>query len=239
MVPLHVQLANSTLRRVIMRLHFPLEIMLVCVRWYAAYPLSPRNLEYMMAERGVLVDHATVHRWALKMLPVLAVVFRRRKLPVGSSWRVDETYVLVGGQWKYLYRVVDKLGQTVDFLLTAHRDVAAERRFFERAVDLHDVPTSITIDKSGANTAAVRGPIADSGAAIELRQSKYVNNVVEQDHRAIKRRPRPMMGFKSFRSAVRIIAGIETMHMVKKGQLGCPGGLAFSAADCPYSLAAA
>jgi len=170
MVPLRVQLTNSTLRRVIMRLHFPQEIMLVCVRWYAAYPLSLRNLEVMMAERGVLVDHATFHRWALKMLPVRATVLRRRKLPVGSSWRVDETYVLVGGRWKYLYRAVDKLGQTVDFLLTAHRDVAAARRFFERAIDLHDVPASITIDKSGANTAAVRGLIDDSGAAIELRQ---------------------------------------------------------------------
>ncbi len=85
MVPLHVQLANSTLRRVVKRLHFPLEIMLVCVRWYAAYPLSLRNLEEMMAERGVMVDHATVHRWALKMLPVLAAVLRRRKLPVGPS----------------------------------------------------------------------------------------------------------------------------------------------------------
>ena len=98
-------------------MHFPLEIMLVCVRWYAAYPLSLRNLEAMMAERGVLVDHATVHRWSQKMLPVLAKVFRRRKHPVGRSWRVDETYVLVGGQWRYLCRAVDRLGQTVDFLL--------------------------------------------------------------------------------------------------------------------------
>ena len=239
MVPLHIQLANSTLRRVIKRLHFPLEIMLVSVRWYAAYPLSLRNLEEMMAERGVLVDHATVHRWALKMLQVLAAVLRRRKLPVGSSWRVDETYVRVGGQWKYLYRAVDKLGQTVDFLLSAHRDEAAARRFFERAIDLHDVPEKITIDKSGANTAAVRGLIADSGAAVELRQSKYLNNLVEQDHRAIKRRTRPMPGFKSFRSAVKIIAGIETMHMVKKGQLGCPGSLAITDADHFYSLATA
>lgn len=231
MAPLHIQMANSTLRRLIKGLHFPLEIMLLCVRWYTAYPLSLRNLDEMMAERGVLVDPATVHRWALRLLPVLSAVFRRRKLPVGLSWRVDETYVLVGGQWKYLYRAVDKLGQTVDFLLSAHRDVAAARRFFERAIDLHEVPASITIDKSGANTAAACGLIADSGAAIELRQSKYLNNIVEQDHRAIKRRTRPMMGFKSFRSAARIIAGIETMHMVKKGQLGCPGGLAFSTAD--------
>lgn len=237
MVPLHVQLENSTLRGVIKRLHFPLEIMLVCVRWCAAYALSLRNLEEMMAERGVLVDYATVHRWSLKMLPVLAKVFRRRMHRVGRSWRVDETYVLVGGQWKYLYRAVDRLGQTVDFLLTARRDVAAARRFFERAIGQHDVPERITIDKSGANTAAVRGLIADSGAAIGLRQSKYLNNLVEQDHRSIKRRIRPMLGFKSFRCAARLIAGIETMHMIKKGQMRCPGGLAFSDADYFYSLA--
>jgi putative transposase len=237
MVPLHIQLANSTLRGAIKRLHFPLEIMLVCVRWYAAYPLSLRNLEEMMAERGVFVDHATVHRWALKMMPVLAAVFRRRKGPVGSSWRMDETYVKVGGEWKYLYRAVDRLGQTVDFLLCAHRDVAAARRFFERAIDLHDAPEKITIDKSGANTAAVHGLLADSGLPIELRQSKYLNNVVEQDHRAIKRRTRPMMGFKSFNAARKVIAGIETMHMIKKGQLGCSTGLVVSDADRFYSLA--
>jgi transposase-like protein len=139
---------SATLRKVLKRLHYPLEIMLVGVRWYAAYPLSLRNLEEMMAERGVGVDHATVPRWAAKILPVLAAVFRRRKRPVGSSWRVDETYIRVSGQWKYLYRAVDKLGQTVDFLLTARRDLAAARRFFERAIDLHDAPEKITIDKS-------------------------------------------------------------------------------------------
>jgi putative transposase len=237
MVPLHVQLINSTLSRVIKRLHFPLEIMLVCVRWYAAYSLSLRNLEEMMAERGVLVDHATVHRWALKMLPALAKVFRRRKHPVGRTWRVDETYVRVGGQWKYLYRAVDKLGQTVDFLLTAHRDMAAARRFFDQAIDLHGEPETVTIDKSGANTAAVRSLITDSGLDIKLRQSKCLNNLVEQDHRAVKRRVRPMMRFKDFRSAANIIAGIETMHMIKKEQLRCSNGLVVSDADRFYSLA--
>ena len=237
MAPLHLQLANSTLRRVLKRLHFPLEVMLVCVRWYAAYPLSLRNLEEMMAERGVAVDHATVHRWALKILPVLAGVFRRRKRAVGASWRMDETYILVGGQWKYLYRAVDRTGQTVDFLLTARRDEAAARRFFERAINLHDVPEKITIDKSGANTAAVRGLMADSGLAIELRQSKYLNNVVEQDHRTIKRRVRPMMGFKSFWAARRILAGVETMHMIRKGQMNCPKGSTTSVAQQFYSLA--
>ena len=139
--------------------------------------------------------------------------------------------------YKYLYRAVDRLGQTVDFLLTARRDVAAARRFFEGAIGRHDLPEKITIDKSGANTAAVRGLIADSGVTIELRQSKYLNNLVEQDHRSVKRRIRPMMGFKSFHCAVRLIAGIETMHMIKKGQLRCPGGLAFTHADHFYSLA--
>jgi putative transposase len=237
MVPLHIQLTSSTLRKVIKRLHYPLEVMLLCVRWYAAYPLSLRNLEEMMAERGVIVDHATVHRWALKILPVLAAVFRGRKRAVGSSWRVDETYIKVGGEWKYLYRAVDRLGQTVDFLLRAHRDVAAARRFFKRAIDRHDAPEKITIDKSGANTAAVNGLVADSGLAIELRQSKYLNNLIEQDHRAIKRIVRPMLGFKDFDCARRLIAGIETMHMLKKGQLDCPKGQALSAADQFYSLA--
>ena len=150
---------------------------------------------------------------------------------------MDETYIQVGGQWKYLYRAVDRLGHTVDFLLTAKRDHAAARRFFELAIGLHDVPEKITIDKSGANTAAVRSMIADSGVEITLRQSKYLNNLIEQDHRAIKRRTRPMLGFKTFHCATKLIAGIETMHMIKKGQLNCPDGHVASAADQFYSLA--
>jgi len=172
------------LRGVLQRLHYPLEVMLVCVRWYAAYPLSLRHIEEMMAERGVFVDHATVHRWSIKILPVLAALFRRRLRPVGMSWRMDETYIKVRGQWKYLYRAVDHDGQTIDFLLRAHRDYAAARCFFERAIERHGVPKTITIDKSGANTAAIEGLRADSGADIGLRQSKYLDNLVEQDHRA-------------------------------------------------------
>ena len=201
MKTLSIQLEESVLGKVLKRLHYPLDVMLLCVRWYAAYALSLRNLEEMMAERGVEVDHTTVHRWSLKILPVLAKVFRRRKRPVGRSWRMDETYIQVGKQWKYLYRAVDRLGHTVDFLLTAKRDHAAARRFFEQAIGLHDVPEKITADKSGANAAAVHSMVADSGVDITLRQSKYLNNLVEQDHRAIKRRTRPMMGFKNFHCA--------------------------------------
>ena len=215
-------LINSTLRKALKRLHYPLEVMLTCVRWYVAYPLSLRHIEEVMQERGVFVDHATVHRWAIKMLPVLAVVFRRRKRPVGSSWRMDETYIKVAGQWKYLYRAVDREGDTVDFLLTAGRDLAAARRFLERVINLHDLPEKITIDKSGANTAAIECIRADCCADIQLRESKYLNNIVEQDHRAIKRITRPMLGFKSFWSARIIIAGIETTHMIRKGQMDCP-----------------
>ena len=109
-----------------------------------------------MQERGVYVDHSTVHRWALKILPILALIFRQRKRPVGTSWRLDETYIKVAGQWKYLYRAVDRTGDTVDFLLTAKRDRAAARRYLERAINLHGLPQKITIDKSGANRAAIR-----------------------------------------------------------------------------------
>ena len=175
-----------------------------------------------MAEQGVEVDHATVHRWALKILPVLAKVFRHRKRPVGRSWRMGETYIRVGVQWKYLYRAVDRLGHTVNFLLAAKRDHAAARRFFERAIGLHGVPEKITIDKSGDNTAAVHSMIVDSGVEIELRQSKYLNNLVEQDRRAIKRRTRPVLGFKQFNCAAKFIAGIETMHMFARGNYTTP-----------------
>jgi putative transposase len=121
------------------------------------------------------------------------------------------TYIRLTGRWKYLYRAVDRHGSTVDFLLTAQRDIAAARRFFERAIELHDVPEKVAMDKSGANTAAVLGLIDDSGISIEVRQSKYLNNLVEQDHRAVKRRVRPMLRFKAFWLAARIIADIGRM----------------------------
>jgi putative transposase len=203
------------------------------VRWYVAYPLSLRHLEEMMSERGITVDHSTIHHWAIKMLPVLTAICRRRKRPVG----MDETYIKVAGQWKYLYRAVDKNGDTVDFLIRAKRDHASARAFFERAIDLHDVPDKIAIDKSGANTAAIVSIQADSGLTIMLRQSKYLNNIVEQDHRAIKRVARPMLGFKTFRCARIIIACIETMHMIRKGQLADFKDQISSAANQFYSLA--
>ena len=164
-------------------------------------------------------DHSTVHRWAIKLLPVLEKAFRRRKRPVGKSWRVDETYIKVKGQWKFLYRAVDKAGDTIDFLLRAHRDKAAAKRYFEKSIEQNGGPEVVTIDKSGANLAALEAINAEREAPINIRQSKYLNNLIEQDHRAIKRRTRPMLGFKKFRCARILLGGIEVMHMIVKGQM--------------------
>ena len=136
-------------------MRFPIHVILVCIRWYAAYPLSYRHLEEMMEERGVFVAHSSINRWAIRFLPLLEKVFRKYKRPVGGSWRMDETYIKVKGDWKYLYRAVDKQGKTVDFLLTAKRDKAAALRFFEKAMQASGVPEKVTMDKSGANKAAM------------------------------------------------------------------------------------
>src|SRR5471032_3064984 len=226
---------SSAVARVLKRLHYPLDVMLMCVRWYVAYGLSVRNLEEMMAERGIQVDHSTVHRWAIKLLPVLEKAFRRHKRPVDRSWRVDETYIKVKGHWKYLYRAVDKAGNTVDFLLRAHRDKSAARRYFEKAIDRNGAPETVTMDKSGANLAALQAINAERETPIKARQVKYLNNIVEQDHRAIKRRIRPMMSFKDFRCARIILSGIETMHMIRKGQMK-DSGVTRTAAAQLYSL---
>ena len=176
-----------------------------------------------------------LNRWVIKYVPLLETEFRARKQPVGSSWRMDETYVKVKGSWKYLYRAVDKAGATVDFLLTAKRDRKAALRFLRKAINGNGTPEKITIDKSGANKAAINSHNSEHETDIEIRQVKYLNNLVEQDHRAIKRLTRPMLGFKSFRSAAVTLAGIELMHMIRKGQLRTTGEM------CParqfYSLA--
>jgi putative transposase len=169
--------------------------------------------------------HSTLNRWILKYVPLLEKEFATYTRPVGNSWRLDETYVRTKGTWKYLYRAVDNTGATVDFLLTAKRDRKAALRFFRRASGRHGIPSKITIDKSGANTAAIESYNADHDAEIEIRPVKYLNNIVEQDYRAIKPMTRPMLGFKSFCSAAITIAGIEIMHMIRKGQMRSRGML--------------
>jgi putative transposase len=228
---------NPTVAGVLKRLHYPLDVILTCVRWYVAYPLSLRHLEEMMSERGIEVDHSTVHRWAMKLLPVFEKVFRRHKRAVGKSWRMDETYIKVKGQWKYLYRALDKDGNTVDFLLRARRDTLAARRYFEKSIAHHGLPETVTIDQSGANLAALKAINAERETPIKIRQRKYLNNIVEQDHRAIKRRTRPMLGFKKFGCARILLSGIELMHMINKGQMK-NHGLERTPAEQFYALVA-
>lgn len=222
------------------RLHYPVDVIAQCVRWYLTYALSLRNLEEMMAERGDIADHSTLHRWVMRLVPLLDKAFRLHKRTVGRRWRMDETYIKVKGQWKYLYRAVDTAGQTVDFLLTAKRDAPAALRFFRKAIRYHGEPEVVTIDKSGANTAALTTLNADKPEEdiITIRQSKYLNNLVEQDHRNIKRRTRPMLGFKSFRRAQTLLAGIELVQMIRKGQRQHPAGEHLSPAEQFYLLAA-
>ena len=197
--------------------HFVKDIILTCVRWYLAYPLSYRQVEELMEERGVSVDHATIHHWVLKYSPPLEAVFHPCKRPVGRRWRMDETYLRVQGEWRYLYRAVEKTGQTIDLLLTEHRDTEAALRFLTQAIRRHGVPEKITIDGSEANEAAIKRDNEAHGTAIIIRQVTYLNNMVEQDHRGVKRITRPMLGFSSFDAAQYTLAGVELMHMLKKG----------------------
>jgi transposase-like protein len=219
--------------------HFPQDIILMGVRWYLAYPLSYRHVEELMEERGVRLDHATIQRWVVKDSPQLEEAFHRRKRPVWVSWRMDETYIKVKGQWYYLYRAVDKHGQTIDFLLTEHRDKAAALRFLQKAIRRNGLPETITIDGSDANEAAIKSYNAAHGTTIIIRQVKYLNNMVEQDHRGVKRVTRPMLGFQSFEAAQDTLVGIELMHMIKKRQMVVEAGEeGLTAAELFSSLAA-
>ena len=200
--------------------HFDREVIIVCVRWYLRFKLSLRDLVEMMAERGLSLAHTTLMRWVQRYVPEFVKRWSRFGRPVGQSWRVDETYIKVRGQWRYLYRAVDRAGKTVDFHLSAKRDVAAAKAFFAKAVKSQGVPQTITLDGYAASHRAVR-ELKDDGLLPEgtkVRSSKYLNNLIEQDHRSIKQRIAAMLGFKRFRNAATTIAGIELMHRIRKGK---------------------
>jgi len=204
--------------------HFPKDIILYAVFFYVRYGVSYRDLEEIMAERGVKVDHATLNRWVIDYSPLIAAEAKKRKRPVASSWRMDETYVKVKGQWVYLYRAIDKFGDTIDFMVSEHRDEAAATAFFKQAIDANGFPSKVVMDKSGANYAGIENinmllMLAGLICFIEICQVKYLNNLIEQDHRFIKKITKPMMGFKAFHSAQATIDGIETAHMIRKWQL--------------------
>jgi transposase-like protein len=200
--------------------HFDRAIIILCVRWYITYKLSYRDLVEMMAERGVDLSHTTILRWVQYYVPEFEKRWNSYARPVGTSWRVDETYIKVRGRWTYLYRAVDKHGLTVDFLLSKRRDIAAAKRFFTRAVQRHGAPQRVTLDGYPATHAAV-AELKASGVIrpeTKIRTSKYLNNIIEQDHRRVKQRIYPMLGFKKFRSATVMIKGIELAQKIRKGQ---------------------
>jgi transposase, IS6 family len=199
------------------------EIILWAVRWYLMFPVSYRDLELMLQDRGVAVDHSTIFRWIQAYAAELEKRIRRHLRLTNGSWRVDETYIKVKGRWTYLYRAVDKTGQTIDFLLSAKRDAAAAKRFFRKALaQPHTVnPRTITVDKNACYPKAITGMKRDGQLwrRSKLRQIKYLNNIIEQDHRRIRRLTRPGFGFGSFRTARRTVAGFEAMAMIRKGQV--------------------
>ena len=201
--------------------HFPKDVILMAIRWYLAYPLSYRHVEEFLKERGLSTDHATINRWVVKYAPLLEMKARKFRKPSTKSWRMDETYIKIKGRWYYYYRAVDTEGSTIDFFLSEKRDLKAAKAFLDKAIAAHGVPKKVNIDKSGANLAALEAVNAEIELEnqILIRQIKYLNNIVEQDHRAIKRVTRPMMGFKDFHTASATLAGIELCHMIKKGQL--------------------
>ena len=182
--------------------------------------------------------YSTIHRWVVKYAPQFETVFYRRKRPVWGSWRIDEIYMKVKGQWRYLYRAVDQTSQTINFLLTEQRDRDALLRFLTKAIRRHGVSATITIDGSEANTSAIRGYNEAHGTSIAVHQVRYLNNLVEQDYHGVKCIIRPELGPKSFGAAQQTLVGIALMCMLRKGQLedGVEQGLA--TAEQFYLLAA-
>jgi len=200
--------------------HFDRLLIIQAVRWYITYKLSYRDVCELMAERGVTLVHTTVLRWVQCYVPVFEKRWQKYARPVGLSWRVDETYIRVKGKWTYLYRAVDKQGRTVDFLLSEKRDKAAAKRFFMKATGNNKAPEKITLDGYEATHQAVADLQAEGvlSATVEVRTSKYLNNLIEQDHRRVKQRYYPMLGFKKFCNAEVTLSGIELAQKIKKGQ---------------------
>jgi len=205
--------------------HYPRSVVLFAVYFYVRYGVSYRDLEENIAERGVMVDHATLNRLVLKYSPQVAQMAQKKKVKTAESWRMDETYVKVRGEWVYLYCAVDRDGQPLDFILSAKRDTAAAKKVFANALYHNGIPTRITIDRSRSNAAGIKEvnkmfKRLQIPVQIDTVRSKYLNNIVEQDHRFVKRLTKPMLGFKSFISAAATLAGIEVANMIRKGQSG-------------------
>jgi len=204
--------------------HFESEFIMLCVRWYLKYPLSYRMLVEMMEERGLNLNHTTIMRWVHQYSPIIDDKIRKYLRPTNDSWRMDETYLKIKGKNAYLYRAVDSRGKTIDFFVSEHRNKDAAKKFFRKALrtTYNQQPRVITTDKYAATEVAIYEMIYSGTLSVKttIRQVKYLNNIIEQDHRFIKRKIRTMLGFDSFETAEKTICGIEIMNMIRKGQVG-------------------
>ena len=198
---------------------FTKSIILQAVYFKLRFTLSYSDVEELLKIRGVEVDHSTLQRWVFKFSPIIEANMHKRKRSVCNSWRIDETYIKVGGKDRHLYRAVDKYGFTVDFLLTKRRMKGSAQKFLNKVIGNNGRPRVINIDKSGANSAAIRTVNSRSFSRIRRRSCKYLNNIVEQNHRNIKRRISICTGFKEFESAQRTLVGIEVVNIIRKGQM--------------------
>jgi transposase-like protein len=204
------------------------EVIILCVRWYLRFRLSYRDLAAIAAKLGIAVAPSTILRWVIRYTGEFVRRWAPFEVVVGRSWRADETYIKVSGAWMYLYRAVDKQGRTIASYLSRTRDRTAAQIFFRQALKRHGQPRSITLDGFEPSHCALRrmgmrGELNFFGPdPVKIRSSKYLNNIVEQDHRRIKSRTSAMLGFKSFQNAQNVLASIELIHKLKKGQYGVP-----------------
>ena len=202
--------------------HFEDVIILLCVRWYLRYSLTYRDLEEIMAERNLSVDHVTIWRWVQRYAPILNQRIRREMRRPNRSWRVDETYIKVAGSWAYLYRAVDSAGETIEFMLSPKRDLIAATMFLRLALSGEGPrPRVINVDGHPAYASAVAAlkQTGELGRRCRCRMAPYLNNIIEQDHRFIKKRITASLGFRSVEGACRTIEGYEAMHAIRKGQV--------------------
>jgi len=193
---------------------FPPDVIVVAVRWYLRFGLSYRDVEELLAERGIEVDHVTIYRWVQRFTPLLAEAARPCRHAVGDRWFVDETYVRVAGRWRYVYRAIDQFGQVIDVFVSLRRDITAARRFFERAIATTKVaPVEVITDRAATYPVV----LDELPSAAWHRTEHYANNRVECDHGRLKARLRPMRGLKQDRNAAVIIAGHAFVQNVRRG----------------------
>ncbi len=200
---------------------YPAEIIIDAIYLKLRYTLSYRDIEEMLKDRGIEVDHATVQRWVVKYTPYLEQKFFKKKRKSGKSWRFDEMTIKIKGEFFWYYRAVDKQGDIVDFYLSKRRNATAAKRYLIKAIERNGKPSKVNIDGSSANDVGIKRSNEHRGERIEIRRCKYLNNIVEQSHRFIRKKTRPMLGFKDFESASVTLAGFEVVRMLQKRQHRC------------------